>query len=312
MSKIKAKHSTKQLGSETNEPHEESMDTMGELLKQLKEFRSETASNFEVLKCEMSDLRKDLGEITKRMDNVEQRLSESEDSGFNVTRVMFQMLQAQKVLADKCEDLENRHRRNNIRIYSVPEKTEGSDMIDFVTNLLRDKLEVTAELQIERAHRALARAPAPNERPRSIIVQFRSYITKQHVLKTAWMKKTVLLNGQRIFFDEDFSPAVFKERGKYKDVRKLLCERKIKSHILFPARLKIFLEDGKAKVYENPSVAAQGLRDFGIMMDVPSEEPDLDSLLRTAGWHSAGANRKTPANEMMEAVKSLLDRHNKI
>uniref|UniRef100_A0A8C6SYG1 L1 transposable element RRM domain-containing protein n=1 Tax=Neogobius melanostomus TaxID=47308 RepID=A0A8C6SYG1_9GOBI len=267
---------------------------MAEILKELWAFRTETSGNFEILRKEISDLKTEIADVKERMDIAEQRLSENEDNERNTTRVMIHMLQVQNQLKEKCEDLESRSRRNNLRIYSVPEKIEGNNMIKFVTNLFVEQLELDAELQIERAHR----------RPRSIMVQFRSYVTKQTVLKAAWTKRNIQVSGSRIFFDEDFTPAVYKERGKYKEVRKTLRERKIKHHILFPAKLKIFLEDGKVKVFDNPVAAAHGLRDFGIKMKSPAEEPNLETILRAAGWHSS--RKMTPTTKMIDAVKSLL------
>lgn len=218
---------------------------MAEILNEIRAFRTETSGNFVALRKEVSDLRKELGDIKKRMDAAEHRLSESEDNERNSTRVMIHMLQQQTLLKEKCEDLESRSRRNNIRIYSVPEKSEGNNMIDFVSNLIREQLGVTVELRIERAHSiSVPKRPGQYERPRSIMVLFQSFATKQNVLKAAWMKKIVQVNGNRIYFDEDFTPAVYKERGKYNGVRKVLRERKIKHRILFPAKLKIFCEDG--------------------------------------------------------------------
>ncbi|KAI4809933.1 hypothetical protein KUCAC02_018788 [Chaenocephalus aceratus] len=49
----------------------------------------------------------------------------------------------QKQLENKCEEIESRERRNNLRIYSVPEKCEGNNMMDFVENVIREKLDCT-------------------------------------------------------------------------------------------------------------------------------------------------------------------------
>ncbi|XP_024117801.1 NLR family CARD domain-containing protein 3-like, partial [Oryzias melastigma] len=104
-------------------------------------------------------------------------------------------------------------------------------------------------------------------------LQTLSYVTKQSVLKAAWTKKVIQLEDNRIYFDEDFTPAIYKESGKYKDVHRVLRERKIKHHIVSPARLNIFCEDGKIKIYDNLSAASNGLREFGLEMDPPAEEP---------------------------------------
>ncbi|CAL9694470.1 unnamed protein product [Knipowitschia caucasica] len=286
-SKLKSKPINPDNGVEA---HDETGNTgMSDILNELRAFRNETSENFVTLRNEIGDLRNGLGEVTKRVDAAEERLSANEDNERNITRVMLHMLQEQSLLKEKCESLESHSRRNNIRIYAVPEKTEGNNITAFVTNLLLDQLGVT-EAHIERAHRVgpPAQRPGQSERPRSIVVKFRNYITKHSLLKAAWTKKTVQVNGTRIYFDEDFTPEIYKERGQYRFVRKVLRERKIKYHILYPAKLKIFLEDGKSKTFKNPVAAAQGLLEFGITMSMPSVEPDLWSTLRASGWHTAG------------------------
>ena len=66
-------------------------------------------------------------------------------------------------------------------------------MVEFVQKLLRETLEVppTTELGIERAHRALAPRPSGDreDKPRSIIIRFLRYTTKEEVLRKAWGKK---------------------------------------------------------------------------------------------------------------------------
>ncbi|KAI4800826.1 hypothetical protein KUCAC02_007055, partial [Chaenocephalus aceratus] len=81
-------------------------------------------------------------------------------------------LRMQKQLENKCEEVD---RRNNLRIYSVPEKCEGNNMMDFVENLIREKLDVSGDIPIERAHRATGHLTGHSDRPRSIIVRFQNY-----------------------------------------------------------------------------------------------------------------------------------------
>lgn len=37
---------------------------------------------------------------------------------------------------ERCEDLQNRARRQNLRLYQVPEGSEGKDMVAFIKKLL--------------------------------------------------------------------------------------------------------------------------------------------------------------------------------
>ncbi|KAJ4926304.1 hypothetical protein JOQ06_008484 [Pogonophryne albipinna] len=124
----------------------------------------------------------------------------------------------------------------------------------------------------------------------------------------AWAKKDIRVKDCRIFFDEDFTTQVFKERAKYRQVRKQLQERNIKSRILFPAKLKLFEKNGKVRVFNNPQDAAQGLLEYGVNMESPAGEPDLESTLQTSGWQThRSRNRRTPGCELMSDVKTLID-----
>lgn len=83
---------------------------------------------------------------------------------------MSDMLTVQTQHEDKLGDQEGRSRRENIRIYNVAKK-QGRKFNDA---LFRDKLDIfpTAELHIERAHRALVPKPTATGKPRSIVIKF--------------------------------------------------------------------------------------------------------------------------------------------
>ncbi|KAF3839174.1 hypothetical protein F7725_017891 [Dissostichus mawsoni] len=67
-----------------------------------------------------------------------------------------------------------------MRIYGVPKEKEGNSMSDFVDQLLKTELALLdTNLQIQRAHRALARKPEKNAPPRSIVVNFLEFTTKE-------------------------------------------------------------------------------------------------------------------------------------
>ncbi len=76
-------------------------------------------------------------------------------------RALRNTVKVQTQHEEKLVNQEGRARRENIRIYNVPEDEEGSSMVVFVEKLLREKLDIppTTELHIERAHRALVPKP---------------------------------------------------------------------------------------------------------------------------------------------------------
>uniref|UniRef100_A0A1A8IE85 Uncharacterized protein n=1 Tax=Nothobranchius kuhntae TaxID=321403 RepID=A0A1A8IE85_NOTKU len=61
----------------------------------------------------------------------------------------------------KLLDQEGRARRDNIRVYGIPEEAEGNDTPGFLEKVLMESLDFPLDtaLRIERAHRALAPKP---------------------------------------------------------------------------------------------------------------------------------------------------------
>ena len=111
----------------------------------------------------------------------------------------------QEALQAKLTELEARSRRNNLRIYGVPEESEGSNVLEFVTKLIKSEVGppvAEMDLGIQHYHRALAPKPP---HATSLVICFLDFRVKEQVLHTAWRKKDVRYEGKRIYFDQDYS-----------------------------------------------------------------------------------------------------------
>lgn len=108
-------------------------------------------------------------------------------------------------MQEKITDLESRSRRNNIRVFGIPEGTEGSSAAKYLEQLLSTELQLPEGtiLQIQRAHRALAQKLGPGVVPRSIIANFLQFETKETILKKVWQKK-IQVGAKQVFFDHDY------------------------------------------------------------------------------------------------------------
>ncbi|KAJ7998448.1 hypothetical protein DPEC_G00205050 [Dallia pectoralis] len=101
-----------------------------------------------------------MGKVNARLDEAEGRIEKTEERIQNTEEVITAMLKLQAKMEDKLLDLESRSRRDNMRIYGVPEEAEKEStmMVSFVESLLREGLELNddmPDLQIERAHRSM-------------------------------------------------------------------------------------------------------------------------------------------------------------
>ena len=253
-----------------------------DIAAQIKDFRldfqqrsDETKEELQNLRTEMREMQTAINSANENILAVEQRVNKLEENEMINARALTHLLQQEKHMVEKMEYLENKSRQNNIRIHQVKEGVEGSDMVKFLKILISEKLEIpAAELDIVAAHRAFQRKPTQNgSAPRSIIAKFLTWDTRQRVIHTAWAKRTISYEDSRIFFDQDYSSKIQKERSLYAPIRKELREKGVKSHIIYPSKLKVFHNEG-SQTYNSAREAAAALHARGITSGVQHLQGD--------------------------------------
>ena len=161
-------------------------------------------------------------------------------------------------LTEKCEDLEGRSRRHNIRITGIPEGTEGPRPREFIAGLLQKLLSLEEKPLIDRAHRTLRRRPEPTEPPRPFILRLHYYHVLEDILRKATAAKQLYHDGKRIQIFPDYPPTVAKKRALFNRSRELLRGKPgTRYGLLYPARLLIthngtqisFIDPKKAEEY---------------------------------------------------------------
>lgn len=141
-------------------------------------------------------------------------------------------------LRDKCEDMEGRARRCNIRILGVPE-TAGSSSTTSVSKLLREVLQLDKDVLVDRSHRSLA-PRKPGEKPRVIVAKLHYFQDCVEVLSRARTRAPLRYNGETVAIFPDYTSKVAKARAAFTEVRKLLHNHPtVRFGILFPARLRV-------------------------------------------------------------------------
>ncbi|KAJ3602992.1 hypothetical protein NHX12_030736 [Muraenolepis orangiensis] len=116
-----------------------------------------------------------------------------------------------KRLDDKCEDLEGRSLRNNIRVMGIPKGLEGPRDTDFVPQLLRDLLKLDEKPLLDRAHRTLRERPGEGTPPRPFVVRVHFFHIRSQILQRAGKSSSLLYNGKRISIFPDYTSSVAKK-----------------------------------------------------------------------------------------------------
>uniref|UniRef100_UPI0037E81A77 pro-interleukin-16 n=1 Tax=Semicossyphus pulcher TaxID=241346 RepID=UPI0037E81A77 len=280
-----------------------------ELKTDLKSVKDEITTR---MRNELSELKDDMdhkfakitteiGEQREKVDAALTRIEEAEAWSSEANCALQELMMERQGMMDKLEDLEARSRRNNLRIYGVQEdaETKSDSVAQFMEKWLRDELMIDADLQIQRAHRALAPKPNAGQPPRSIVLNFQQYTMKEMVLKKAWEKKTVKLGADRIYFDHDYTARTLRQRKAYTHIKKILKGESIRFQTPLN-KMRIHWENG-VKTYRSAEEAASDMRRRGYeVQDIggdPGEPPLLEKLQAagTATWRHIRGDREHPS-----------------
>ncbi|CAG5958713.1 unnamed protein product [Menidia menidia] len=124
------------------------------LSQELKEFKNEMKHDIEKLKEDVkATMKEDLSRFREEMmcelqnqkssiTEVQTRVADLEAACLEMKNELLETLEKNKAMNDKLVDLESRSRRNNLRIYGVPEGKEGRSVSEFVTDLLNKQLKL--------------------------------------------------------------------------------------------------------------------------------------------------------------------------
>lgn len=265
------------------------------VLEELRDFRKD----FQDFKSDLSIVHQKITKAETRIDNVEDRVQ-------NVEQVLANMLKVMREQENKILDQESRSRRRNLRVYNVREGAEnGSPMLDFMAKLLRDTLDIplTTSLDIERAHRALGPKPPVNEetKTRSIVMAFARFTTKEEVLRKAWSKKTVIWEGKRIYFDQDYPPAILQKRKEYAEAKKVLKRHNVRFQTPYPHNLRVFYENG-TRLYHSAEEATKDMIARGLPVTKVTTKESLAQQLARSAWTAVGVQQRRDDGDAREQV----------
>lgn len=173
---IEAAHSLEGMLQAIAQSNREIRGDILQMSMDVREFKGQSKESFTRLETSVDGLSAQLTKLEKRVVDAEECITTAEETTAVHGKAIGFLLQREAEIFERCEDLQNRHRRHNLRLYQVHEGSEGRDMVAFIKKLLPTVLTdlplTEADIRIDRAHRALMPKLKENDPPRSIVIKF--------------------------------------------------------------------------------------------------------------------------------------------
>uniref|UniRef100_A0A671Y240 L1 transposable element RRM domain-containing protein n=1 Tax=Sparus aurata TaxID=8175 RepID=A0A671Y240_SPAAU len=134
-------------------------------------------------------------------------------------------------------ELEDRSRRDNVRIINLPEKVENGDAADFVSSSLSKWFPTLAsgKMEVMRAHRI---GPERNTGSRTLICKMLRYIDRDRILRAARGSR-IEVSGREVRFAADYSNYTIKRRRSFSQAMETARKQGFTPFLIYPAKLKL-------------------------------------------------------------------------
>lgn len=157
---------------------------------------------------QLSLMRQDIQKVNERTTVVEGKVSDIEDKLPPLSRNIQRHDQLIANLLSKSDDLENRLRRNNVRLIEVPEKFEGANPTDCFENWLMSvfgKKVLSPLYAVECAHWVPTWPLPPGAPPCPVLLcsAVLHYKDRDAILRAATKNPDIAINGQKIAYFPD-------------------------------------------------------------------------------------------------------------
>ncbi len=200
----------------------------------------------------LRELREDIQATNKSVKELREEFEAREDK-----RTVTDLKDQLERLTEKMTDMEDRCRRNNVRLVGLPEGMEGNDAAGFLRANLSKWIPSLRgrDIEIDRAHRVYDGGRG-SDRPRTLIFRVLRWHDRSDILKGAWQAYPVKCaqNNVTLLFFPDFSPATAIRRKAFGLVLKKMTALGLQPFLIYPAVIKL-RDKGEQRSYDSPQKA---------------------------------------------------------
>ncbi|KAG8584414.1 hypothetical protein GDO81_008823 [Engystomops pustulosus] len=233
------------------------------------DFKSLIAEVKEAFRSEISEIRRDIQGMTQKIDHLEAEQADSRRQTTHTQHALHSQSVTLQDMARHLEDLDNRGRRNNIRVRGLSE-VEGKEDVRATLQALFSTLlgEPETQVKLDRAHRAL-RPKVMGGNPRDVVCCVYDFELKERLMFAARKKKNFVFNGDTIQLYQDLSGITLQKRRILRPLLDILHKHDISYRWNFPFALSA-TKDGITATLS----AMEELQEFCDIWNIPT--PRLD------------------------------------
>ncbi len=236
------------LNSVVNSAVRDAMDSvLIPALRELHEDIQATNKSVKELREEFEAIATETKQTCDRVDSVQAAVREDK-------RTVTDQLER---LTEKMTDMEDRCRRNNVRLVGLPEEMEGNDAAGFLRANLSKWIPSLRgrDIEIDRAHRVYDGGRG-SDRPCTLIFRVLRWHDRSDILKGARQAYPVKCaqNNVTLLFFPDFSPATAIRRKAFGPVLKKMTALGLQPFLIYPALIKLW-HKVEQRSYDSPQKA---------------------------------------------------------
>ncbi len=205
----------------------------------------------------VKEIREELEAIDTAAKQTRDRVDSVQAAARENRRTVRDLRNQMERLTEKMTDIEDRSRRNNVRLVGLPDGVEGFDVAGFLrVNLSKWIPSLKGRnIEIDRAHR-LYDGGRGLDRPRNLIFRVLRWHDRSEILKgarQAFPVKCTQDNVTLLFFP-DFSPATAIRRKAFNPVLKKMTALGLQPFLIYLAVIKL-RHKGEQKSFDFPQKA---------------------------------------------------------
>lgn len=236
----------------------------------------------------MQRLHADISSVSGRVSQIENQLGGFASTVNDLVDAHEENLEDRAWIKRKMADLEDRSRRNNIKIRGIAESVQPHELPSYAKGLFKAVLPdlKNMEMVIDRIHRLPKPPSLPDTIPRDVILRIHFYHVKEQLMRASRSEKSLPEPYSHLQIFADLSQYTLQLRRELNTVTKALRNHNLPYKWINPAKLLITFKGAKFTA-TNLNEGLQHLRSWGIIPDntnAPSENrmapiPQLDAQL---------------------------------